>query len=145
MARLTICVAQLGARMHYAVPRILHERDMLERFFTDSTATAPWASVLRVMPERLRGLGELGSVLVAEMCGLAVTAISLALLLKPMGIMGAAIASILGYATTFVVALYCGTRATGLSLTTLAGPRADEIVVTARLIGVSSFRFFHGW
>ena len=31
-----VAVAQLGARRHYAVPRILHEAGMLERFFTDS-------------------------------------------------------------------------------------------------------------
>ena len=31
-----VAVAQLGARRHYAVPRILHGAGMLERFFTDS-------------------------------------------------------------------------------------------------------------
>lgn len=30
-----ISVAQLGARMHYAVPRLLHQRSMLLEFFTD--------------------------------------------------------------------------------------------------------------
>lgn len=33
-----IAVAQLGARMHYAVPRIFHEAGLLERLFTDSYA-----------------------------------------------------------------------------------------------------------
>jgi len=31
-----VTVAQLGARRHYAVPRIVHGAGMLERFFTDS-------------------------------------------------------------------------------------------------------------
>ena len=36
MSEPRVVVAQLGARRHYAVPRILHEAGMLERFFTDS-------------------------------------------------------------------------------------------------------------
>jgi O-antigen/teichoic acid export membrane protein len=98
-----------------------------------------------LIEEGLRGLGKPGSALTAELTGLLVTAIALALLLKPIGILGAAIASILGYATTFMVAVYRSSRATGLPLTTLARPRSDEITVTVRSIGVSSFRFFHGW
>ncbi len=54
---MTICVAQLGARMHYAVPRILHAAGMLERFFTDTTATGPWARALKAVPEQLRPMG----------------------------------------------------------------------------------------
>ena len=34
--RCAVTVAMLGARMHYAVPRLLHEAGLLERFFTDS-------------------------------------------------------------------------------------------------------------
>lgn len=52
-----ICVAQLGARMHYAVPRVLHDAGMLERFFTDATALSPWARALKGVPERLRPMG----------------------------------------------------------------------------------------
>lgn len=33
-----VTVAMLGARMHYAVPRLLHEAGLLERFYTDSYA-----------------------------------------------------------------------------------------------------------
>jgi O-antigen/teichoic acid export membrane protein len=93
--------------------------------------------------EGLRGLGEPGSALAAELSGLAITAISLALLLKPLGIMGAAIASVAGYATTFSVALYRGTRATGASLSALTSPRPDEIVITAKSLYTSSLRFFN--
>jgi hypothetical protein len=52
-----ICVAQLGARMHYAVPRVLHAAGMLERFFTDATGTSSWARALSMIPERLRPCG----------------------------------------------------------------------------------------
>jgi len=53
----TISVAQLGARMHYAVPRILYAAGVLERLFTDATATAPWAQILNRVPEQLRPAG----------------------------------------------------------------------------------------
>ena len=45
----TVCVAQLGARMHYAVPRILHAAGMLERFYTDLAAVRGWPALLRAM------------------------------------------------------------------------------------------------
>jgi glycosyltransferase involved in cell wall biosynthesis len=51
-----IAVAQLGARRHYAVPRILAEAGLLERLFTDSYAgNKPWlAAGLRALPRRWR-------------------------------------------------------------------------------------------
>jgi glycosyltransferase involved in cell wall biosynthesis len=49
-----ILVAQLGARMHYAVPRMLHEAGMLEQLFTDACAVKGWPSLLRHVPENLR-------------------------------------------------------------------------------------------
>lgn len=51
-----IAVAQLGARRHYAVPRILHEAGMLERLFTDAyIGNKPWLeSSLRGFPRHLR-------------------------------------------------------------------------------------------
>lgn len=55
-----VAVAMLGARMHYAVPRLLHEAGLLERFFTDSYAgNKPWLeALLRSLPRRAspRGL-----------------------------------------------------------------------------------------
>ena len=44
----------LGARMHYAVPRILDEAGRLERFFTDFSAKHGWPPLLRVVPKSLR-------------------------------------------------------------------------------------------
>jgi glycosyltransferase involved in cell wall biosynthesis len=47
-------VAQLGARMHYAVPRILAEADMLEHFYTDICAVLGWPRWLRLIPDPVR-------------------------------------------------------------------------------------------
>lgn len=48
-------VAQLGARMHYAVPRILHGAGRLECLFTDLCATRGWPDLLRrCVPPALR-------------------------------------------------------------------------------------------
>lgn len=55
-----VAVAMLGARRHYAVPRLLHEAGLLDRFFTDSyIGNKPWLeAALRSVPRRLlrRGL-----------------------------------------------------------------------------------------
>ena len=54
-------VAQLGARRHYAIPRMLHEGDLLKRFCTDICAVKGWPRLLRVLPIGLqpRGLRRL--------------------------------------------------------------------------------------
>ncbi|HLW53793.1 MAG TPA: oligosaccharide flippase family protein [Candidatus Angelobacter sp.] len=58
-----------------------------------------------VFEEGLRGIGATKTVLWGEMAGLLVTVVSLALLLRPLGIMGAGIASVLGYSATALVVL----------------------------------------
>lgn len=54
MAKVT--VAMLGARRHYAVPRLLHEAGLLARFYTDSyIGNKPWLeAVLKSIPASLR-------------------------------------------------------------------------------------------
>jgi glycosyltransferase involved in cell wall biosynthesis len=47
-------VAQLGARMHYAVPRILHGADQLERLFTDLYAESGWPRWCRALPAAMQ-------------------------------------------------------------------------------------------
>ena len=47
-------VSLLGARMHYAVPRILHGAGRLERFFTDFSAAGGLPRCLRVVPPAMR-------------------------------------------------------------------------------------------
>lgn len=56
-AKPKIAVAMLGARMHYAVPRILNEGGLLECFFTDTyLGNKPTLErVLAALPARLRG------------------------------------------------------------------------------------------
>jgi len=46
-----IIVSQLGARMHYAVPRLLASAGMLEHFYTDICATRGWPRLLRTVPQ----------------------------------------------------------------------------------------------
>lgn len=43
-------VAQLGSRMHYAVPRILYGMNALSRFYTDICAVHGWPRLLRHFP-----------------------------------------------------------------------------------------------
>jgi glycosyltransferase involved in cell wall biosynthesis len=50
-------VAQLGARMHYAVPRILHEARMLDAFYTDTCATQGILRGLNLIPRGIRSGG----------------------------------------------------------------------------------------
>lgn len=50
-------VAMLGARMNYAVPRILNAAGMLERFYTDYHAGSGWGRALRLWPRGLRPAG----------------------------------------------------------------------------------------
>lgn len=47
-------VGQLGARMHYAVPRILQRIGRLEHLYTDICAAKGWPRVLRFLPESMR-------------------------------------------------------------------------------------------
>lgn len=90
-----------------------------------------------IFEETLRGLGDTAGVFWGETTGLVVTALSLALLLRPLGIMGAGAASVLGYGTTcgFLVRRICG--AAGCSWGSLLLPRGTDL----RLIGLR----LHDW
>lgn len=60
---MTVAVAQLGARMHYGVPRLLFAEDQLEYLYTDICSVKGWPRVLDFVPSvilpgglrRLRG------------------------------------------------------------------------------------------
>ena len=47
-------VAQLGARMHYGVPRILARAGRLERLYTDICAVKGWPRLLGAFPQGMR-------------------------------------------------------------------------------------------
>ena len=49
----TVVVSQLGARMHYAVARILAKEGRLGHFFTDICGTKSWPALLRRLPQSL--------------------------------------------------------------------------------------------
>lgn len=49
-----VAVAQLGSRMHYAVPRILHTAGLLGRFYTDLCAVRGWPRLCRLVPRSLQ-------------------------------------------------------------------------------------------
>jgi O-antigen/teichoic acid export membrane protein len=80
-----------------------------------------------VLEEGFRGLGMPATVLYAELVGSVTTATSLYLLLSPMGIVGAAIASLLGYSTVTIALLLQVRWLTGESPAALLVPRTEEI------------------
>lgn len=51
---MSVVVAQLGARMHYAVPRILERAGLLEHLYTDICANKGWPRLLSLLPRSLR-------------------------------------------------------------------------------------------
>jgi glycosyltransferase involved in cell wall biosynthesis len=57
MPRHSFLVAQLGARMHYAIPRMLHESGILDHFFTDICAAKGWPRFLALIPGVLQPQG----------------------------------------------------------------------------------------
>jgi O-antigen/teichoic acid export membrane protein len=83
-----------------------------------------------VLQEGLRGSGRPYAVLRAELTGLVVTTVTLVATLHPMGIMGAAIASLLGYSTVLGVLLINARRYAGVSLRELLLPQITEIRLT---------------
>lgn len=50
-------VAQLGARRHYAIPRMLHSAGRLDRLYVDATGVKGPGRVLRFVPRGLRSAG----------------------------------------------------------------------------------------
>ena len=51
---LRVIVAQMGARMHYAIPKMLHQAGMLEHFYTDICAVKGWPRALHTLPKFLQ-------------------------------------------------------------------------------------------
>jgi len=85
-----------------------------------------------VLEEGLRGLGYPYPVLRAELAGLAVTGLGLALTLTPLGIMGAAVSSLAGYSTVTVALFASARRHAGTSPASLLWPQADELKLALR-------------
>lgn len=97
------------------------------------------------LQEGIRGLGHPYAVLRAESLGLIVTAILLAALLRPLGIIGAAISSIAGYSIVTVSLLWSARQLAKTSIRSLMTPRLSEmkrglarLAVAAREIATTS-------
>jgi O-antigen/teichoic acid export membrane protein len=86
-----------------------------------------------IFEEGLRGLGDTHGVFWGETVGVGMTVVALALLLRPLGIVGAGVASILGYATTCAVLIVRICGSTGFSLASLLPRRADLHFLALRL------------
>lgn len=93
------------------------------------------ANINLVMEEGLRGLGSPTSVMWAEFGGLAVVALSLWLLLRPFGIMGAAFALLIGYSTIAGLLIAQIWWLTKISLIDFLRPTISEIYSTWRRVG----------
>jgi O-antigen/teichoic acid export membrane protein len=85
------------------------------------------SSTNTIQQEAVRGLGRPDLVLRSQLCGLAVTVASLALLLGPFGMVGAAVASLLGYLTITVALAISGARVTGLSIAAVIVPHRGDV------------------
>lgn len=79
------------------------------------------------LEEAVRGLGRPGLATVAELCGFAVTAVGLAVLLPRFGILGAALASLLSYATVLIMLVVILHRRLGLRPRDLLLPRPADV------------------
>jgi O-antigen/teichoic acid export membrane protein len=86
-----------------------------------------FGAVNNILEEAVRGLGHPKVVLSAETVGLATAAISLALLLPRLGIVGAALASLFSYALTMVVLVRQVTKITGCTSTAVVWPRREDL------------------
>jgi O-antigen/teichoic acid export membrane protein len=88
------------------------------------------ASVLefsQLLEEGLRGLGDTVAILRGQLAGVVVTILALALMMRPWGIIGAAIASLLGYSTVAASLIASACKSTGVSPADLLMPRKNEI------------------
>lgn len=81
----------------------------------------------QMLEEGLRGLGKPMPILWAELGGLLITAFSLAALMKPMGIIGAAISSLLGYTVVWSILVNRIRAATGFSFAQILLPSTCDI------------------
>lgn len=89
-----------------------------------------------VMEEGLRGLGEPSSVFWGETAGLVITIGSLAFLLPRFGILGAGIASVLGYLGTLCILLVRACLKTGFSLSEMLVFQAKDFTLLVRKISL---------
>jgi O-antigen/teichoic acid export membrane protein len=85
------------------------------------------AGINMIMEEGIRGLGYPTSVLRAECAGLVILVIALILLLRPFGILGAAISSLASSSTVALLLLTHAHKLTGYSIANLVCPTTQDL------------------
>lgn len=81
----------------------------------------------QLLEDGLRGLGRPLPILWAELGGLVITALALAVMLRPLSIAGAAISSLLGYTTVWSILISQIRSITGLTIAEILLPNASEL------------------
>jgi O-antigen/teichoic acid export membrane protein len=95
------------------------------------------ADVNDILREGVRGLGKTKVVVASEFFGLAVAAVGLFLLLPSLDIIGAAVASLLGYSAGAAFMIAQIHRTTGLSFRALLWPRLEDFdLMRRRVLGI---------
>lgn len=134
---LPVCLA-IAIATPFAVPLLFGPR--YSGSILAALVLVPAATVLgsnAVLAEGLRGFGAPSVPLYAELAGLVVTVVGLKTMLVPFGIMGAALASLLGYAAVGAVLLFGARRITGVSVAALTVPRVRELEAAGKqMLGV---------
>jgi O-antigen/teichoic acid export membrane protein len=82
-----------------------------------------------IMISGLRGFGHPGLSTIARLTSAVITVVSLLLLLPRLGIVGAAVASLLGYGATMLIAVFWLVRKTKLGIFQYLRPRREDIPV----------------
>lgn len=85
------------------------------------------ADLMDILREGMRGLGKTKAVMMSEIFGLSIAAVALWLLLPHLEIMGAALASLLGYTASAAFLTFQIHRTTGSSFATLLLPRRADL------------------
>lgn len=108
-------------------------------------ASIVWSAGLTVI-SGLNGFGHPGLSTIARMASTVTTVIALVVLLPRWGIIGAAVASLLGYSTLFLVALFCFLRQEHINLWDFLRPRRADISYKKlkALVGFSTLRQAEG-
>ena len=94
------------------------------------------SSANMILQDGARGLGTSNTVLWSELTGLVVTVTCLAVLLRPYEIMGAAIASLLGYAAVTVILLLRLTRIADRSILFFLWPTREDLQASGTTFSV---------
>lgn len=81
----------------------------------------------QLLEEGLRGMGDTVAILRGQILGLVVTLIALTLMLRPWGIVGAALASVLGYTTVAMSLIASACRSSGATPADFLVPSIEEL------------------